>query len=77
MMLRVGPRFPTAALRVLLYPIIQFVVEEHNICGIMDNSEYEALSNARNEAEFSLLQKFRKLHKTSGTLRYMISYMIS
>jgi hypothetical protein len=54
---RLGPRFPSASLRGLLYPIVQEVVVARKIGGIESHEEYNMLRKNRPDAEFSLLQK--------------------
>ena len=60
MVLRLGPRFPSASFRGLLYPIIQQVVVERKIGGIDTHAEYERLRKNGVDADVALLQKFRK-----------------
>ena len=47
MVSRLGPRFPAASLRGLLFPIVQTVVVEHQIAKISSHEEYAELRTAR------------------------------
>ena len=67
---RLGPRFPCASLRGLLYPIVQEVVVARKIGGIENHEEYNMLRKPRPDAEFALLQKLQEsMHKNGKNLR--------
>ena len=63
---RLGPRFPSASLRGLLYPIVQEVVVARKIGGIESHEEYNMLRKNRPDAEFSLLQKLQESMQKNG-----------
>ena len=63
---RLGPRFPSASLRGLLYPIVQEVVVARKIGGIESHEEYSMLSKNRPDAEFTLLQKLQEAMQKNG-----------
>ena len=56
MVSRLGPRFPSASLRGLLFPIVQTVVVEHQIAKISSHEDYAELRTASPDGEFALLQ---------------------
>ena len=64
---RLGPRFPSASLRAMMYPIIQTVVVERNIAGIASHEEYDRLSRNFPDGEFALLQKIQETNQKNMT----------
>ena len=77
MVSRLGPRFPAASLRGLLFPIVQTVVVEHQIAKISSHEDYAELRTASPDAEFALLQKMQEtLQKNLSNFRKDMSAMI-
>jgi hypothetical protein len=64
---RLGPRFPSASLRAMMYPIVQTVVVEHNIAGIASHEEYDRLRRNFPDGEFALLQKIQETNQKNMT----------
>ena len=64
---RLGPRFPSASLRAMVYPIIQTVVVERNIAGITSHEEYDQLRKNFPDGEFALLQKIQETNQKNMT----------
>ncbi len=60
MVSRLGQRIVSVSLCWLLYPIVQEVVVVCKIGGIQTHEEYEKLSKAQPEAEFTHLQKIQE-----------------
>jgi hypothetical protein len=78
MVSRLGPRFPAASLRGLLYPIVQTVVVERGIAKISSHDEYAELRTAGPDAEFALLQKMQEtLQKNLSTFRKDMTHLVS
>ncbi len=63
---RLGPLFPSASLRGLLYPVVQEVVVARKIGGIESHEEYNMLSKNQPGAEFTLLQKLQEAMQKNG-----------
>ncbi len=78
MVSRLGPRFPAASLRGLLYSIVQTVVVEHGIAKISSYDEYAELRTAGPDAEFALLQKMQEtLQKNLSNFRKDMTRLVS
>ena len=78
MVSRLGPRFPAASLRGLLFPIVQTVVVEHHNTKISSHEDYAELRTASPDAEFALLQKMQEtLQKNLSNFRKDMSAMRS
>ncbi len=63
---RLGPRFASASLRGLLYPIVQEVAVARKIGGIESHKEYYMLHKNRPDTEFTLLQKHQEVMQKNG-----------
>jgi hypothetical protein len=55
MVARIGHNWGTAAMQNLIAPIVQTMVVVHNIAGIQDDDEHDALRENRRAAEKTLL----------------------
>ncbi len=60
MVARIGHNWDAAANQSLIAPIVQTMVVVHNIAGIQDYDEYDALWDNRRAAEKPLLQGFQE-----------------
>jgi hypothetical protein len=60
MVARIGHNWDAAAMQNLVAPIVQTMVVVHNIAGVQDYDEYDALQENRRAAERTLLQGFQE-----------------
>lgn len=78
MIARLGPRFPFASSRSSLTPIVQALVVEHNIGGIGNRDEYNALRNASVEAEGAFIAQLQAtLQKNMGALSKSVRDLVA
>jgi hypothetical protein len=78
MIARLCPRFPFASSRSLLTRIVQVLVVEHNIGGIGNRDEYNALRNASVEAEGAFIAQLQAtLQKNIGALRKSVRDLVA
>jgi hypothetical protein len=63
MVARIGHNWDAAAVQNLVAPVVQTMVVVHNIAGIQDYEEYDALRENRHAAERTLHQGFQEKNK--------------
>ena len=78
MVSRLGPRFPAASLRGLLFPIVRTVVVENEIAKIRSHHDYAELRTASPYTEFVFLQKMQEtLQKNLSNFRKDMSGVVT